>query len=154
VIEWLRLLGYRAPRHTHRRYRNHHRHIPVVIFAVNGVAIRLHPYIRIRLMITVNVGHEVLCTIEQLDQNGNPMLTAVVADSPPSWSDTPATPPVDTFTPAADGSSATLVATAVGTDTVNVSASFGGKTYTASLAVTIAAAPQVLTSIAIDGVVQ
>ena len=104
-------------------------------------------------MITVNVGHSVDDTIVYLDQNGNPMLVAPTPDAPPVWTNTPSTPAVDTFTVAADGSSAVLAATAVGADTVNLTVTVGGKTYTATQAVTIAAAPQVLTSVSINGVV-
>src|SRR5271170_6122933 len=127
-MDWLRFLIYSPSPQRRRHYEHRHRHIPIVIFSVNGVSVRLHPHISTLLMITVNVGHQVECTIEELDQNGNPMLTPVAPGSAPVWTDTPSTPPVDTFTPAPDGSSALLVATAVGADTVNVTAVYGGKT--------------------------
>jgi hypothetical protein len=148
-VEFSRRLHYRSHRH-HSRHRRHHH----VVFVVNGYAVELIPHTRIHIMLQVSVGHSVNCSIEYLDQNGNPMLTPVTPDSPPVWADTPATPPVDTFTVATDGSSAVLAATAVGADTVSLTVIVGGKTYAASLAVSITAAPQVLTSVAINGVVQ
>jgi hypothetical protein len=102
---------------------------------------------------TVNVGHTDTMTIQQLDQNGNPMLTPVPFATPPVWANAPSAPGVDSFVAAADGSSAVLTALSAGTDTVTVTASavVNGNTvsFSATDLVTIAAAPQVLSSIAI-----
>ena len=103
--------------------------------------------------VTVNVGHAVTCQIVYLDQNGNPMLITLTPDSPPSWSDAPNPAGCTTFQVAADSMSAVDTAVAAGADVVSVSLNVGGVTYTATLPVTVAAAPQVLTSIAIDGTV-
>ena len=97
----------------------------------------------------VNVGHTDTFTIQQLDANGNPMLTPVAFDSPPVWSDTPSDPGVDTCAAAADGSSAVLSALAAGSDAVSVTAIAAGVSFSASVLVTVTAAPQVLSSIAI-----
>ena len=97
----------------------------------------------------LTVGHSDTMTIEYLDQNGNPMLSPVTPDAAPTWTNTPASPPVDTFTVSPDGSSAVLAATAPGADTVNLSVTVAGKTFAASLGIAISAAPQVLTSVAI-----
>lgn len=99
--------------------------------------------------VTVTVGHQVNCAIEYLDQNGNPMLVTPTPDSPPTWTDAPSPAGDVTFTVGAGGLTATDVAVAPGTDVVSVSLSVGGVPFTAQLGVTIAAAPQVLTSIAI-----
>ena len=101
-------------------------------------------------MTTLNVGHSDVMTILYLDQNGNPMLVTPTPASPPTWVNTPATPPVDTLTVAANGSSATLAALAVGADTVTLTVIVGGTTFTATDSITISAAPQVLTSVAIQ----
>ena len=93
---------------------------------------------------TVTVGHSIDYSFIYVDTNGNPMLTPVTPDSPPVWTDAPASPPVDTFTVAADGSTAVLAATATGGDTVTLTVIVGGVTYTASDLVTINAAPQTL----------
>jgi hypothetical protein len=90
-------------------------------------------------------------TISFLDQNGNPMLTAVTPDAPPTWSDT--TPATGTLTPAAGGLSATEAAIAAGSDVVNVALTVGGAAFSASLGITVSPAPQVLTSIAINATV-
>lgn len=95
-------------------------------------------------MTTVTVGHQIDYSFIYVDTNGNPMLTPVTPDLPPVWADVPATPPVDTFTPSVDGTTAVLMATGAGTDSVTVTVIVSGVTYTASDAVTISAAPQVL----------
>jgi hypothetical protein len=101
--------------------------------------------------VNVNVGHTVSMTIVFLDQNGNPMLTPVTPDATPTWTDT--TPATGTLTPSADGLSATELAVAAGTDTVTVSLAVSGVSFTASQGIVVAAAPQVLTSIAIAATV-
>jgi len=103
---------------------------------------------------TVSVGHMVTCTLEYLDQNGNPMLTPVTPDSPPVWTDAPSAPGVDTNSVSADGLTDVVSALAVGSDTVGVTVIVGGKTFTDSTLITITAAPQVLTSVQIQTAVQ
>ena len=101
-------------------------------------------------MLNLTVGHTDTASIIYLDANGNPMLTTPVPDAPPTWVDpAPPSPAVDTITPSADGNTCVIVATAPGTDTVNLSLAVGGKVFTASLQLNISAAPQVLTSVAI-----
>jgi len=87
------------------------------------------------------------------DTNGNPMQAQVPITSS-TWTDAPATPPVDTFTVAAGGATAVLQASAAGSDTVTVSAVINGVTYTATDQVLISAAPQVLGGIQIVANVQ
>lgn len=105
--------------------------------------------------VPVNVGHQINCTIEFLDQNGNPMVTTPTPDAAPAWVlGPPATPPVDSLTVATNGLTATDTALAPGTDTITVNLSVGGVAFTASVPVDVSAAPQVLTSIAIGTTVQ
>ena len=113
---------------------------------------RLYPNEEVKFMTNVSIGHTVVDTIVYLDQNGNPMLVTPVPDSPPVWTNVAATT-VDTMTVSADGSTDTIAALAAGVDTVTVNVIVGGKTFTAAQQLSIAAAPQVLTSVAIDGVV-
>lgn len=101
-------------------------------------------------MTTVAVGHTIAMSIAFLDQNGNPMLAPTVPDAPPTWTNT--TPATETIVPAADGLSCVATAVAAGSDTVNLSATIGGKAFTASLSVTVDVV-QVLSSIAIKAVV-
>jgi len=82
-----------------------------------------------------------------LDQSGNPMLVTPTPDAPPTWTDT--TPATGTLTPAANGLTATELAIAAGTDTVSVALAVGGVSFSASVEIDVAAAPQILTSIAI-----
>ena len=102
-------------------------------------------------MVDVTVGHTLNCSISFLDQNGNPMLTTPTPDSPPVWAG--ANPAVETVKPSADGLTAEVDTVAVGTDTVSLTVVVGGQTFTASLAVSVDAVPQVLTSVAINAVV-
>ncbi len=100
--------------------------------------------------IVVTVGHTVNYSIEFLDAAGNPMLVTPTPDSPgPVWSNT--APTVDTLT--GNGLTATDVAVAAGSDTISVSLSVGGTQFSAQIAETVNAAPQVLTSIKIIGTV-
>ena len=96
---------------------------------------------------TVNVGHKINCALQLLDQSGNPMLVTPTPDSVPTW--TNGSPAVDTLVAAVDGMSAVDTAIAPGSDTIQLSGSFGGTTFTASLAVTVTPVPQVLTSVVI-----
>ena len=101
----------------------------------------------------VTVGHQIDYSFIEVDTNGNPMQAQVPITSS-TWTDAPATPPVDTFTVAAGGATAVLQASAAGSDTVTVSAVINGVTYTATDQVLISAAPQVLGGIQIVANVQ
>ena len=100
-------------------------------------------------MITVNVGHTVENRIQYLDQNGQPMLVVPVPDSPPAWTNSPSPAGADTLTVTPDGLEADIAALEVGADTLSLSVMIGAQTFSATLAIVIAAAPQVLTSVAI-----
>lgn len=101
--------------------------------------------------ITLSVGHSAALSIVYLDQNGNPMLAAPTPDSPPTWSNT--TPATATLTEGPGNLTATEAAIAAGSDVVNLAVVVGGKSFSASLGVTVAAAPQVLTSVSIAAIV-
>jgi hypothetical protein len=103
-------------------------------------------------MTDVIVGHTVVDTIMYLDQHGNPMLVTPTPDAPPAWANL-ADPSIDTMTVSADGSTDTIQALAPGVDTVTVTVTVGGVVFQASQQITISAEPQVLSSVAIDGVV-
>ena len=100
---------------------------------------------------TVTVGHSIDFSIEYVDTNDNPMLTPVTPDSPPTWTDVAGSP--DTFTVSADGTTAVLQATGAGSDTVGLSVTVGGVTYTASDLIAINAPPQILGGVQIVAVV-
>lgn len=104
-------------------------------------------------MTDVTVGHTVTNTIVYLDAAGNPMLTAVVPDTGSVvWANTaPAT--VDTLVVSADGLTAVVSAVGAGSDSLSVMVKVGGVSFSATESLNISAAPQVLTSIAIQGVV-
>ncbi len=107
-------------------------------------------------MLQVNAGHSVNCSVAYLDANGNPMLTAPSPDAPPAWANAPSASGIDTLTVSPDGTTAVLTTNAAdanSSDTVSLSVTVGGKVFTATLGVTISAAPQVLTSVVIDAVV-
>ena len=97
--------------------------------------------------VTVNVGHTVTCSIVYLDQNGNPLLVTPTPDAAPTWAQT--TPATESMAVTADGSTDVLTALAAGADTVSVDLKVGGVDFSASVNVNVAAAPQILTSIAV-----
>lgn len=103
-------------------------------------------------MTDVTVGHKLALEIAYLDQNGNPMLTPQRPDAAPVWSNT--TPAVETLAVAADGNSATTTALTAGADVVSLTLVVGGATFSATLAVTVQEAPQVLTKVQINATVQ
>jgi hypothetical protein len=126
-------------------YDRHHRHHD------KQYEIFLTPNRRATLAnVTVTVGHTVDFSLVFLDQNGTPMLTTPTPDTPPSWSNT--TPATGTLTPAASGLTAQESALAAGTDTVSVSMTVGGASFSASIDLTVQAAPQILTSVQITAV--
>ena len=98
-------------------------------------------------MTTLNVGHTDTLVIQEVDTNGNPMLTAVPFDSPPVWTQT--TPATDTMAVSADGSTDVVTAVAPGTDAITATAVIGGVTYTATVQLTVTPVPQVLGGIKI-----
>lgn len=102
-------------------------------------------------MITTTLGHSIVCTIVVLDQNGNPMLVQPAPDAVPVWTNT--TPATETLLTSPDGLTTVANGVAVGTDSIGVSVVIGGATFTASLEVEVDAAPQVVTSVAINAVV-
>jgi hypothetical protein len=137
-----------------QRHRQHFKNVrlTVRINKRHHASIILEPNRRIRMTnVTVNVGHSVTMTLTYLDQNGNPMLTPPTPDSPPSWSDT--TPATGTLTEQPGNLEAIETAVAPGNDVVSVSVVVGGQTFSASLGITVQAAPQVLTSVEITPVV-
>ncbi len=145
VLAFFRRLFY------HRRH-----HHPRVVLFIDGYGHELNPHRRTCFMTSVTAGHKITYAIAYLDENGRPMITTPTLDGPPSWSNAPSAPGIDTLTPAADGSSAVLqtnAADADSTDTVSMSVVVGGKSFSASDSVTISAAPQVLSSVEIVGTV-
>ena len=94
-----------------------------------------------------SVGQSLPLSIQFLDQNGHEMAVTPTPDAPPAW--TNGNPAVDTLTVSADGLSASDLGVSAGADTIGVSLSVGGVSFAASDAVTVTAAPQTLTSIAI-----
>jgi hypothetical protein len=99
--------------------------------------------------VTVSVGHNVQMSLVFLDQNGNPMLQTPTPDSPPTWSDS--TPATGTLT--SSGLTANELAVAAGADTVSVSVSVGGVTFSATQGITVTPASQVLTKVDIAATV-
>jgi hypothetical protein len=99
------------------------------------------------MAVTLAVGHTLNMALVFLDQNGNPMLTPVVPDAAPSWTDT--TSATETLTVSGSGLTAVGTPVAPGTDTVSVALAVGGVSFTATLDVTVTSAPQVLTSVSI-----
>lgn len=108
-------------------------------------------------MVDVTAGHEIDMAIGQLDTRGNPMITSVAFDTPPVWTNAPSAPGIDTLTPSADGTTAVLATNAgdtASTDTVSLTCLVGGVSFSASLAVALDVAPQVLGSVQIDATVK
>lgn len=118
-----------------------------VILRVGRKFIVLKPNKVTHMAVSLQVGQKLPLSIGFLDQNGSPMAVTPVPDSPPTWSNSTAA--TGTLTPSADGLSASYAGVAAGTDTISLGVVVGGKTFAASIAVTVAAAAQVLTSVEI-----
>ena len=88
-----------------------------IVFSVNGQTLTLLPGKVNHMSLTnLTLGHNAVFSWTQLDARGNPMITPVAADSPPTYTNT--NPEVETITPAGDGLSAQGTTLALGTDTV------------------------------------
>ena len=133
-------------------FRNRGRHRFFVFLTVNETRVLLHPNEENFMTTILTMGHKLGLSIQVLDQNGNPMLTPVTYDAPPAWTNT--TPATETIAASADGQTALGTPVAPGTDTVSVSFSIGGKSFSATLAVEVDAAAQVPTSAVIVAAVQ
>lgn len=131
---------------NHKR-RHHHHHHRAILFTVNNVGITLYPNQEALLMTDITLGHGIDMAIAFLDQNGNPMLVTPVPDAAPVWTQT--TPATETLTVDAGGLTAHTKSVAIGQDSIGLSVVVGGATFSATLSVNVAAAPQVLTSVAI-----
>ena len=99
------------------------------------------------MAVTLAVGHTLNMALAFLDQNGNPMLTTPTPDATPAWTDTTAA--TETLAPAASGLTCVGTPIAPGTDTVTLTLAVAGVSFSANLDVTVTAAPQVLTRVAI-----
>ena len=120
-----------------------------IVFSVNGQTLTLLPGKVNRMSLTnLTLGHNAVFSWTQLDARGNPMITPVPADSPPTYSNT--NPEVETITPAGDGLSAQGTTLALGTDTVTSVGTFGGVSFTVSADIEVDDVPQVLTSARLD----
>ena len=104
-------------------------------------------------MLSVELGRKVVCSVEYLDQYGNPMLRGPTIDATPAWTSNPA-PIAVTLALFADGSICEATPDVPGEDLINVSISVEGKVFTAALPITVQPAPQVLTSIRVKAEVQ
>lgn len=96
---------------------------------------------------TQNVGQSLPLSIEYLDQNGQPMRTTPTPDTAPQWANSDTA--TETLVASVDGKTAVATAVAAGADTVEVTLAVGGRSFTATLDVTVMPAAQTLTSIAI-----
>ena len=120
-----------------------------IVFSVNGQTLTLLPGKVNHMSLTnLTLGHNAVFSWTQLDARGNPMITPVAADAPPTYSNT--NPEVETITPAGDGLSAQGATLALGTDTVTSVGSFAGVSFTVSADIEVDDVPQVLTSARLD----
>ena len=129
----------------------HHRHRPSGVRVLLWLVVVIKHHRKRRQLMgqpaTVVAGHEVIATYVVTDQNGQPMVTQPPLDAPASWTDTLSVPGVDTNAVSADGTQDVIQAVAPGTDTVGVSVTIGGKTFTDSALLTVSPAPQVASGV-------
>jgi hypothetical protein len=125
-----------------------HRHRFRAALVVDGLAIILTPNQELNMATVVNVGHKVNLSVLFFDQNGNPMLTAPTPDSV-AWANSNAA----AETLVSSGTTAVATAIAPGTDQISLEVVVAGATFSATLAVEVDAAAQVLTSVSIEAVV-
>ena len=130
----------------HHRPHHHHHHV-MVLLTVNETSILLTPNKETVLMTDITLGHGIDLAIAFLDASGNPMVNPPIPDAPPSWTQT--TPATESLAVDPGGMTAHCKSIAVGSDSLALSVVVGGATFTANLAVNVAAPAQVLTSVAI-----
>lgn len=128
----------------------HHR-VAFIRLTVNEFSVLIPPHMELHMTTIVNIGHTLNLAIEYLDQRGNPMVTVPVPDAAPAWSNT--APSVETLEPSPSGMTAVATPVTPGLDTVNLFLAVGGVPFSASLAVEVDAAVQVLSSVQISATV-
>ena len=128
------------------RHRRHHPHIRVILI-VGNVAVEIPVDGVIHMATSLNVGQTVPLSIKYLDQNGAEMVPTPTPDAPPAWAQTNSAAAL--LTASADGNTATAKGTLAGDDVVQLDLAVGGKSFTATLDLTIVAAAPVLTSVEI-----
>jgi hypothetical protein len=132
-------------RHHGRRRHHHHRH-PEVWLTVGDVSVLLNSTETTHMASTFAMNQIVNLSIQALDASGN-VLTGVVFDSPPAWTDD--APATATLVASADGTTAVLTPVAPGTLNVGLTAIVGGVSFTAALAETLTAAAPTVASVQI-----
>lgn len=115
---------------------------------------QLKPHHKEHIMIPVTVGHTVEVTITVVDQHGNPMQTQPAFDAPPAWTGGLGSPPVDTITVSADGTTLDADVINPGTDSITCAAVVGGQTFSASVQINASPEPQVASGIVLNAVVK
>ena len=96
---------------------------------------------------TIQVGQTDTLSLAWLDENGQPMATVPTPDAVPTWTNTNTA--AETLEVAADGMTAVQKAAETGADGITFDVTVGGKTFSASIAVTVEPKPQVLTTVQI-----
>lgn len=153
MFYWKWTWGTHHRRHRHKH--SHHKHRLLLVVIVEGkerTFALIEPGKEANLMTTVSVGHKVALAVGFLDTNGNPMVMAPTPDSPPAWINS--NPAAETLVAAADGLSAVTTTVAPGNDVVSLTVVVGAASFSATLAVEVDAAPQVLGSVVINPTVQ
>jgi len=130
---------------------------PQVALTVRGVTVLLTSNLELRMATTLTLGvNTATLTLGFYDQNGAPMSPTPTPDSAPAW--TNSTPATETIAVSTDGLTCTVTPVAAGDDTVSVTVVVAGKSYSATLGVSVVAAVappppppsgQVLTSVGI-----
>lgn len=116
-----------------------------ILFELN-----LDPLETMKMAVQVPQNKQLSLGIRYLDQAGQPMLSSVPLDSPPSWSNSAAIGSLDV---SGDGMAATFRPSAPGSTNIRLTVTSGRNQYNAELAVEVTPAegsqPQVLSAVEI-----
>ncbi len=102
------------------------------------------------MQVPVTIGHTVTIDIAQVDAKGNPMLTPVTFDAPPTWAESSTDGSIETLAISGDALEAVGTTVGVGTDTVTATVLVGGVSFSASVDVVVSAEPQVFGGIVLN----
>lgn len=136
-----------TPHHFNRWNQRRRSKRYIVVLVIGSFAVELIKGDRIIMATTIKVGQTLPMSIEFLDSNGNVVSPPPATDTAPQWSQNDSS--VGTLSQSSDGMSAQEIGLAAGNDVISLDLVIGGKTFDATLDLTVEAVASQVASIRI-----